>query len=125
MAVISVPAAVTLDALFDRAADGFVGCDLDAITIELFGHSIRLLASCRCGQLRLNPGTRWSSLPPCSHCGQPLRWRGAPIWSRFNRARAREIGIADRPLRSLGAPVQGAMVVARAPGRTTRRWLLR
>ena len=94
------------------------------VTLEPYLHPLCLEAECRCGARRAITGTVWANAPRCSTCGTAMSWIGPVKLARFSEDQARKLGILSTSLARLGLPREGAMVIARAEGVATLRFLL-
>jgi hypothetical protein len=103
------------------AAETAVGSQ--EIDLEPYLHPWNLQATCPCGTVVHAVGTDVVSPPECPTCTGRMRWLAEMQVVRATRAQAESWGVLQRPLISLGIP-SGAMFLARATGRPTRRlWL--
>lgn len=120
-----VPARLAADAA--TLADVFARCVRELgttdVVLEPYGHPLGLHLSCACGAQRLAAGSIWSAGPACARCGRDMRWTRDVLLPRFGSAQARELGILARTPAELGLPADGALLVARAPGRPALRLL--
>jgi hypothetical protein len=95
-----------------------------AIELEAYQHPWNIQASCQCGAVVCAVGTDWAPPPACPSCSSRMQWLKEVQVAQATREQAESWGILACPLASLGIP-SGAMFVARASGRPTRRLLLR
>lgn len=120
-----VPAGLTTEEA--TVADVFARCagqlGTTDLLLEPYGHPLGLQVSCACGARRLAVGSVWSVGPACPRCGQAMQWTQDIQWPRLSSAQARELGIHTRTLAELGLPQDGALLIARAPGRPALRLL--
>ncbi len=96
----------------------------ERVELEVFAHPIWPGARCpACGSWTLAPATRWAPAPLCG-CGARTERRPEGAMAALDEPLARELGIQDETCLALGMPALGALVSARVPGRTPRRFLL-
>jgi molybdopterin/thiamine biosynthesis adenylyltransferase len=117
---ISTSAATTLGDIVDVIARDLGQPDF---MLEPFGHPLCIEAGCECGASIIQVGSTWAAAPECPTCGQPMDWRTGSQRAALHPAQIQELGLSDRPFQELGLPA-GVMFSARAPGRTTRRYVM-
>ncbi len=111
----------TFGELFDLAEFEW-GCRVESL--EFYRHPICGSARCECGAEATAFATRWAAAPSCAACGGAMHWQTHTGKDRWSRAQARQAGILDRTAAELGLPLRGAMLVARAGGKTPLRLVL-
>lgn len=92
---------------------------LQEVSLAFRGHPILLGVACPgCGLELVRPGTLWRPAPACPRCGGVMERRRDVALDQLNQAQARALGVADTNCEALGLPRRGALVAARAPGRS-------
>jgi hypothetical protein len=95
-----------------------------SLTLAGYQHPLNTQASCRCGCVQPAAGTDWATPPSCCRCGSRMTWLREIQIDRISRTAANELGVLDANLADLGVPTDGAMFLARGPGRLPQRLLL-
>lgn len=112
----------TLGHLFQVAAGSLPAT---AVTLAVYQHPLNTQAFCSCGCVQIAVGTDWALPPACPRCERPMTWLREMQLDRLDHHTAAELGVLDTPLDRLGVPEDGAMCLARIPGHSLRRFLLR
>lgn len=82
------------------------------VELSVYLHPLNIQAYCPCGAAVQAVGTEWIPAPSCPTCHAPMQWLEETQIDHLNRSQARDLGILDRSLASLGIP-PGAMIEVR------------
>ncbi len=106
-------AEATLSTIFQIGREHF---GTPRVSVEPFLHPIQVRATCECSEPRKAVGTPWTSPPSCPRCGKRMSWQRHSEFDRISPFDARELGILETPLQTLGLPEEGALFIVRVEG---------
>lgn len=107
------------EALADRGARSARDDGASGVAVSCLGHPLLLAVTCAaCGYGQVQPGTLWRPTPTCPRCDTRMQRRRDVAVAEICRAQVEALDITDTTCEALGLPVRGALVVARAPGRS-------